>query len=574
MSKLNHSIFLEPHLINDYLSQRFLFALKLSYQRGVWFLLVGLLLGFGAYLRLDQFLFNRSLWLDEAFIANQVARGDWVSFFNLPMEYSHFVPPMFAVMGKLFVVIFGDNDLSLRIYPQICSLLSLGLFYLLARRLISPWATLVSLGLFAISPTLIFHASNLKQYSSDVMLTLALFWAFTYLPSSDQKSFNTSLVLFALLGIIVVWFSHPSLFILASLGLFQGIYYLGQKNWSAALKLMAVGSLWVGSFAILYFIVNGGNARESSPIAPWLFKFWHVYNQAFMPSLTNGGFPWITEVFALFFRESGFKSPVFVSVLMLFGMVVLFKQQRRLLSLLLLPIGITLLASHFEQYVFSGRLILFLLPLTLIFIGVGVTQFSVLLRQLQNIPYLKGCLGGIFITILMTSTIKFPLHKTVQVEESKPALAYLQRHQQPNDIFYIYHWAEPAFHYYAPLYGFNYESCGHITPPETKKPDFKEVDFYWSQKTNKLIQEIDNAECILGFSEGGESVPELSQLKGHGRIWFFFAHISKEQRKRATDYFSTFGMLLDEQIYPGTSLYLFDMKSDSEHITAPTNKEK
>lgn len=560
MSINSSALILQADNTSEYLEQRLLLGVNPENKRKIWMLLITVLLALGAYLRLEQFFFNRSLWLDEAFIASQIARGDWSSFFDLPMEYSHFVPPMFAVMGKTFVMLFGDNDLSLRIYPQLCALLALPLFYVLTRRLLVPWAVIISLFLFAISPMLIFHASNLKQYSSDVTFSLMLLLAYTYLPASDQPGFNKSLILFTLFGVCVVWFSHPSLFILASLGLYQGVIYLKEKNWHAAFKMLAVGCLWIASFALLYFGVNGGNAKDSSPIAEWLFIFWHNINNAFFPGMSIEGGLWIKDTALQFISQAGFKSPVFVIALMLSGVWVLLKKQAQLFIILILPTCITLLASYLELYVFSGRLILFLLPFYFIFIGVGVAQIASQIVFIQKKPYLcAGCSLLLFASLLLVS-IKFPLNKEKVVQENKLALSYLQSHQHENDRLYVYYWADPAFHYYAASYGFDYSSCQHITPPSTKKSAFKEVDFYWSQKRNLLVKKAEGTQCILGFSESlHESAYELKLLQGHGRIWFYFTHLGHLDRQGFLDYLAKFGKLLDAQVFPGASVYLYDM---------------
>ena len=564
-------IVLQNNNTHDYLSQQFLFGVKPKHQPIIWMLLVGLILILGAYLRLDQFWFNRSLWLDEAFIANQVARGEWSSFFSLPMEYSHFAPPMFGVMGRLSVALFGDSDLSLRIYPQICSLFSLVLFYALTRRLLTPWAVLISLFLFAITPMLIFHASNLKQYSSDVAFTLTLLLAFTYIPDSQHPKFNTRLFSFALLGTVALWFSHPSLFILASIGLCMVTHYIRIRDKNAILKMLVVGTVWLSSFATIFFVINGGDVKESSPIAEWLFIFWHVIVKAFFPGFTNEGFSWIYQSLHTFFEVSGFIRPLSLVLLALSGILILLRQQRTLLALLILPLCITLFASYLEKYVFYGRLILFLLPFFFIFIGIGIAQIGSQFGFLQRIPFFNIVTGILLTFFVLKPTIKYPFSTEVVSQESKPALQYLQTHQQEGDRLYVYYWADPAFHYYAPFYGFDYSKCQHITPPYMAKADFKEVDFYWSLKENLIVQKenAENVRCILGFSERfEESMHELSRLKGHGRIWFFFAHAGTGTRLAYLEYLTKLGgTLLDEKLFPGVAVYLYDMgKRDAQSI--------
>jgi hypothetical protein len=550
----------------NYLHQQFLLSIKPEYQRIVWILVVGLILTLGAYLRLDQFWFNRSLWLDEAFIANQVARGDWASFFSLPMEYSHFAPPMFGVMGRLSVALFGDSDLSLRIYPQLCALISLPLFYALTRRLLTPWAVLISLFLFAISPFLILHASNLKQYSSDVTFTLTLLLAFTYIPSSEHPQFNLRLSLFTLLGVVSLWFSHPSLFILASIGLCQVTHYLTIKDKHSVFKMLGIGTAWLSSFAIIYFIINGGDISKSSPISTWLFIFWHIVEKAFFPGLTSEGMVWLYHSLMNFFEAAGLIRPLSIIGFSLVGMIILFRQQRALFALLLLPIGITLFASYLKQYVFFGRLILFLLPFFFIFVGISIAQLGSQFSLLQGIPFFNVIVGVLLTVFLLTPSIKYPFSHEIMIEENRSALEYLQQHKSENDKIYVYHWATPAFHYYAPFYGFNYDNCQHITPPDIDKGSFKEIDFYWSHKKNILVTKkgAKNVQCILGFSEDfAQSTYELAKLKGHGRIWLFFTHIGHKDKQKFLNYLATFATVLDEKNYPAASVYLYDMGDDT-----------
>jgi hypothetical protein len=331
--------------------------------------------------------------------------------------------------------------------------------------------------------------------------------------------------------------------------------------------MLGVGIAWLGSFAIIYFMINGGDVRESSPISTWLFTFWHVLLKAFFPGFSSEGMVWLNHSFMNFFETAGFNRPLSIIGFSLAGMIILLRQQRALFALLLLPLAITLFASYLKQYVFYGRLILFLLPFFFMLIGISIAQLGSQFSFLQGIPFFNVVVGVLLTALLLSPSIKYPFSQQVVAEESRSALEYLQKHRAEGDKIYIYYWADPAFHYYAPFYGFDYDSCQHITPPDTKKGSFKEVDFYWSQKENLIItkKESENVQCILGFSESlYESAHELAKLKGHGRVWFFFTHLGDTDRQKGLTYLSTFGQILDEKIYPGASLYLYDMGNDAQ----------
>ena len=132
------------------------------------------IIALGCYFRTKQFLFNRSLWLDEAFLAPSIVNGSFSDFFN-SLEYGHFSPPGFLIVSRLFIELFGNNDLTLRLFPFMSGILSLFLFDRVTRIYAWPKGRIIALLLFSVSERLIYYASELKQYSVDVSVTLCLF---------------------------------------------------------------------------------------------------------------------------------------------------------------------------------------------------------------------------------------------------------------------------------------------------------------------------------------------------------------------------------------------------------------
>jgi len=142
-----------------------------------WRWLPWLIIAFGIILRLDQYLFNRSLWLDEAFFAIDVVNRTFLELFEAPLEYTSYArPPGFMLMVKLSVTWFGNSDFILRLFPFFCGVLALLLYYPMAKRYVSERAVPLALFFFAISEALIFYSSEFKQYSSDVLIVILLFF--------------------------------------------------------------------------------------------------------------------------------------------------------------------------------------------------------------------------------------------------------------------------------------------------------------------------------------------------------------------------------------------------------------
>jgi predicted membrane-bound mannosyltransferase len=115
----------------------------------------------------------RSLWLDEATLAlNVLDRG--FSSLTGELDFNQGAPVGFLFAEKVLTIFIGSSEYALRLFPLVCSLASIYLFSLLARRLLPDYAVPIALLLFATASGLIYYASVLKQYSSDVAMALFL----------------------------------------------------------------------------------------------------------------------------------------------------------------------------------------------------------------------------------------------------------------------------------------------------------------------------------------------------------------------------------------------------------------
>ena len=77
-------------------------------------------------------LHNRSLWADEAVLAlNIVNRSYWELL--QPLDYEQGAPVGFLLVEKLAIGVFGNNEYALRLFPLLSGIISLFLFYILAK---------------------------------------------------------------------------------------------------------------------------------------------------------------------------------------------------------------------------------------------------------------------------------------------------------------------------------------------------------------------------------------------------------------------------------------------------------
>jgi predicted membrane-bound mannosyltransferase len=189
----------------------------------------------GVILRLFQYSLNRSLWLDESFIALEVVNKSFLELLG-PLNYYQVAPIGFLFTEKAFLLLLGNNEYILRLFPLVAGIVSLFLFYYIARHCIREPGALIAFGLFSLSAHLVYYSSEVKQYSSDVTIALLLLAVTMFIRS--KKFTNRSIVFFGAIGGIAVWFSLPSVFVLAGIGCTVSLFSLARKEWSTHNRLL------------------------------------------------------------------------------------------------------------------------------------------------------------------------------------------------------------------------------------------------------------------------------------------------------------------------------------------------
>ena len=124
---------------------------------------------FGIILHLRQFLFNRSLWYDEAALAINIVNRSFSGLLK-PLEPFQVAPTGFLMIERLMVQLFGNSEYVLRLFPLIGGIASIFLFYKITKSYLEPKIALIALILFSISDRLIYFSSEVKRYGVETCL--------------------------------------------------------------------------------------------------------------------------------------------------------------------------------------------------------------------------------------------------------------------------------------------------------------------------------------------------------------------------------------------------------------------
>lgn len=506
------------------------------------------IIGFGILIRVIQYLYNRSIWGDEAVLVFNIIDRSYLDLLK-PLDYNQGAPIGFLMAEKLAVQLFGNNEYALRLFPLLSGIISLLLFYVVAKRYLSAKAVNISLALFATLSPLVYYSSEVKQYSSDLAVGLLCFLLAIDINNKSLKA--SQVILLCFLGAIAVWFAYPAIFVL--MGVSSSVIlvnFLQNKN-IKVINIIVICGGWLLSFALFYFLSLSELGGQGDLQESWQGKY----------AFPNSPFDliWLLYNFVKFFYEPlglgrFYYEPVqvvewnwinIVAIVLdlgaiwafIVGCISLFKRNKQHLLILLSPILLTLFAAYIHKYPFADRLILFLIPFWLVFIAEGIDKLII------NKQAKKQAILGIIVSILLFDQ---PIVKSVQLffnqpyvkEEIKIVISYVKTNQKPGDILYIYHRGRFPFKYYAEKYG--YKPGDYIIGIEDldKHDGFKVTD----REMQRYKADID-------------------KLRGHKRVWFLFSHawIGKEN-KLIKAYLDSIGKQVDFFETAGAFVYLYDLR--------------
>jgi hypothetical protein len=462
--------------ITNYVSEKIILLFRS--RTFLWYIV-----GFGILLRTIQYVSNRSLWIDEAMLALNIVRRSPSELLS-PLEYNQGAPIGFLIAQKLFVDTFGASEYALRLIPFLCGLISLILFVNLAKQFLKTKSLLIAVALFAISPKLIFYSSDLKQYSSDVAIALALYVVALHIQIVELNVARS--IAFGIIGSIAIWFSHPALFVLVGTGGTLAACLAYNRKWSRLLLFMISVLVWTVSFACLYVISLRSLSQNTELLDYWNYSFMPF------PPTSLADLRWFDDVFLSIFREPLGLFPVSIAALtFLVGAISLAVEKKIKLLLLATPMLAALTASGLHSYPFGGRLLLFSAPFMLLCVAEGAITIGILAKTSRNLVS-SGIVVLLLAPQLIYSTAIFA--RPYSFEEVRPAIEYMKKRWQRGDILYLYNGAQPTFEFYSSKYGFT-------------KDDYVIGEGSRSNLA-KLHQDFD-------------------ALTGHKRVWMLFGHIDR-----------------------------------------------
>jgi hypothetical protein len=545
-----------------------------------------LILTLGAVLRIARWWQQRSLWVDELSVSFSIIHRSWHDLLFKELAYKQAAPVGFLVAEKLCHSIGGSTEWALRLPSLIAGLIALPIFMGIVRRVLSPRAGLMALALFAIVSGLTYYSQEVKQYSFDVTVALAI--TYTAIRLWDDGFTVWRVAAYGIAGGVGMFCSHPALFVAAAtlVSLTVGQAYKDSKHEMPAkqwLSLATVSGVWIVLFMVNY--VAFLHILAYGVINTVLLRFWENAG-GFMP--THPPYlPWIWHSFFKIVHDPwnmGIESADLAMLCALVGLTMLWKHRRMAVVLMLAPIFLAMLASMLRMYPFGDRLVLWTVPVLVILIAAGID------RVWGNGNGLRIALSILVAVMIGGAAFTHALGQAIHEsesgrEETRPVYQWVGARWQRGDVLYLYHSAWMSFYHYAGMKGVGLDglkplqmrvpSDGFAYPAES--PGYPtERDEYraaagppMGQDKGYFIVQADHHSA--DFVSYGDEIENLKtprpdwQWPTPRRVWVVFAHVWRDngidEEKYTVAELDRRARRLMAQPFrtEGASVYLYDM---------------
>lgn len=208
-------------------------------------------------LGLGLFGIGRSLWVDEAWVANSIQSPTLHGMFFYP-GWLQVSPPLFLLLARAAVKVTGASNAAFRIVPLSMAIAAAALLLAASRRVLSAPLAGLATAFVMFDLTAIEYSRTLKPYSGELASTAALLLATPfYFDRPDGKRFAWLLSIVA----VALPLSYPTVFLLP--GITAAVLFIGPRSRAVWICMVAGGELLA-----MYLLLIRFN------LAPGLHDFW------------------------------------------------------------------------------------------------------------------------------------------------------------------------------------------------------------------------------------------------------------------------------------------------------------
>jgi hypothetical protein len=408
---------------------------------------------------------DRSLWLDESWVANSILAKNWHDMFYYD-AWSQSTPPLFLAIVRAIVSVVGPSEIAFRILPLAMAVAATILFLVYSRELFGEGIGIIAAVVFAFSHLFTAYSQELKHYTSDLAVAvwiLLLLWKYS---ESGSLRFYC--------GLIATFVVAPFLSFTAVLYLpLALLVILFQRNGRsrAVILILVAGSVFAACYAVFIRPNSTANLRA----------YYEYPNFAKLSAVVHYYLENTAGLFELFVPlPSRMEIPLFIAFLGAAGASVAMAlrprpnwRQLKILSFSLVPIVTLIGANAVHQYPYATpRTSLFVLPCI---VSVALFVADTLWNRLKgwialpHVPPRVRALAASAFVLIATAVAGYGMaqRSMSRWEDAKYGVRYMRNNAAAPDLVYVHASSIEPFKFYSKVYG---QPAGEIVFGDTGWP--------------------------------------------------------------------------------------------------------
>lgn len=347
-----------------------------------------------------------SLWLDEAWVANSVRANTLAQMF-WGEAWLQTTPPLFLLLSRAVVSIFGVSTPVLRFIPLAFALIAGAGMWFAARR-VAPTLAPIAAAALMLPSLAIEYFTSFKQYGPEAAAVVLMLWAtFAYLQSPER--WRLAVLCVCLIGLLPL--AYPLAFVAP--GIVLAVY--AKSGMKRASILTVAFSAMLGILYVFFIRPN---------VAPVHWQYW------------SAGF---SEGYSTTLR-------IAVVVVLLLSIRAVFRRDYTQL-VCLLPCVLLVAAERLGWYPESPRTFLFARPCLILAAAIFAEEYIGRGRE----TWRRWARPIAAVATIVWALVVFSKYKSEPLEDYAAAVSYLREHMAPNDLLLVHANALEGFRLYAAM---------------------------------------------------------------------------------------------------------------------------
>lgn len=486
----------------------------------------------GIVLHVIPYIYNRSLWIDEAMLASSILTRNFGELISYPLDWGQSAPVGYLYTVKLLTEIVGHEEYVLRMWSLFSFFCCVFLFYFVIRYVFSAKHPEIFTLSFIFLPFFMRYSNELKPYMSDNMFVLLSLLLFGLWQKGNLK-FSVLVVSYS----VIIWFSFASIFFIASgmiIAVIEILFGIRTPSSTALRAKKLCGCIVVAlSFAVNYRLWLSVSSTHAGGA-----DFFALTRFIFLPSS-------LEEIITMLKMMKQILAPlasadktfaVTVSVLAIAGLVACLRDKETL-PVSAAAAGSVLLmcvASSMGFYPIITRLVMFV---SVELLALSAKGFDILERR-GNRPALSLLIFTLLIVpFLKTVNDARPSKVYMQGTEVADNVSYLRDNAAQTDMIYVSGHGTPVFLYengyklWLPLHGRTWGEQGvpfvkdnYIFGQTTMVFDYKKSYSYEGHLNMKAIDEdvsliVRYPSVYIFSSHSDKGIPAIiGKLQSYGTV--------------------------------------------------------